>query len=237
MKIALIGHGKMGKLIEVIALSKKHEIVATATSKQDHLQHLIEPADVCIDFSIPSIALKTVETCAKMKKNLVMGTTGWYEHLPFVQKTVTEAGIGFLYAPNFSVGVNLFLKIVQEAAKLVENFPEYDIGMIEKHHNQKKDSPSGTALAIANALLAQITRKNSLVSDRLDRQVEPAELHIATLRCGQIPGSHTVLFDSPADTITLTHEARSRDGFASGAVFAAEWLEGKKGFYTLQDTL
>lgn len=226
----------MGKLVEAIAKAKNHEIVSIATAKTASLEHAIENADVCIDFSHPANVLKSVKACTDQKKNLVMGTTGWYDQLEVIREAVSSSNIGFLYAPNFSIGVNLFMKIVNEAAKLVNQLPQYDIGMAECHHNQKADSPSGTALALAQILVGQIQRKNRIVSDCLDRAIFPEELHISTLRLGNIPGTHSIIFDSPADTLTLTHEARNREGFATGAVFAAEWLYGKQGFYTLQDT-
>jgi 4-hydroxy-tetrahydrodipicolinate reductase len=225
-KIALIGYGKMGRMVEDVAIQKGHTIF----SKQD-----IHLADVCIDFSHPSVVLENIQMVAKAGKNLVVGTTGWYDHINQVQTLVEKTKIGFLYAPNFSIGVHLFLKMVSYAASLINQFDEYDVGVIESHHNKKADSPSGTANAICNVLLQNIDRKKTIVSD--GEQISPSTLQVSSLRCGSIPGTHSVLFDSQADTITLTHQARNREGFARGAVSAAEWLQGKKGFFTLEEMI
>lgn len=233
MKIALIGYGKMGKIVETVALEKGHEIVF----KGKELDSAIDQADVCIDFSHPSCVMEHIKMVSKAKKNLIVGTTGWYDQMEYVKSIVKESQIGFLYAPNFSIGVFLFLKIVEEAATLFHPFDEYDVGAVELHHSKKADSPSGTAKLLVNALLEKMERKQNVEINAVQGQIDPHTLHVASLRCGSIPGTHTVLFDSPADTITLTHQARNREGFARGALFAAEWLEGKKGFYSIDDLL
>lgn len=153
----------------------------------------------------------------------MIGTTGWEEHFDAVQQYVKKYQIGLLYSPNFSMGVQLFFKIVAEAASLIGPFESYDVGLLEEHHKHKLDRPSGTAKRLAEIL-----------TDRLQRK---EELSVASLRCGSIPGTHTVLFDSTVDTITLTHQAHNREGFAAGAVLAAEWLQGKQGFFTMDDML
>ncbi len=233
MKIALIGYGKMGRMVEGAALQKGYEVVF----KGREVAPAIQTADVCIDFSHPNCILENIHAAVKAGVNLVVGTTGWYDRLEHVKAIINESRIGFLYAPNFSLGVHLFIKIVEEAAALLEPFDEYDAAAIELHHSKKADSPSGTAKALANALLSKITRKQSVESDSVQGPIEPHTLHVASLRCGSIPGTHTVIFDSPADTITLTHQARNREGFASGAILAAEWLQGRKGFYSMDDLL
>lgn len=213
LKIGLIGCGKMGALIEKLALEKGHLICAKIHSCQDFKD--LSQADICIDFSHPKAAVENIKKAAELKKNLVMGTTGWYEHLPEAATIVKKSGIGFLYAPNFSIGVHKFLKIVTEASSLLGQ--DYDRAILEEHHKHKQDSPSGTALAIEKA--------------------SGSKIPISSLRCGSIPGTHTLMFDSPIDAITLTHTAKSREGFAKGAIAAAEWLQGKTGFYTLEDML
>lgn len=225
LKIALIGYGKMGKAVEISALKRHHEIV--------------EPrlADCLIDFTAPHAVLENMRKYAPLKKNIVMGTTGWYDKLPEIESIVKEENIGFLYSPNFSIGVNMFLKVVQEAAKLIQDRPQYDIGAVEIHHTEKKDAPSGTAKAIADRLLKTITRKKRVVYDKADRPLSNDELHFSSLRVGFEPGTHSVFFDSSADRITLTHQAKGREGFAEGAVIAAEWLHGKKGIFTMEDLL
>ena len=214
MRIALLGYGKMGRLVEAAARQKGHEILCRAGSGGVDWD-AVQEADLCIDFSHRDRVLEHVKGCVRLGKSLVMGTTGWEEQLDEVRALVHEHQIGMLYAPNFSLGVHLFMRIVERAAKLLNPFPEYDAGAFELHHREKRDAPSGTALAISRLL---------------GREVETA-----SVRVGSIPGTHTVLFDSPFDTITLSHEARSREGFAKGAVEAAEWLYGKKGFYTIND--
>jgi len=222
MKIALLGYGKMGKLIDQLAAQKNHEIVARVDSKNP-LPKGTSHADVWIDFSRPECALQNIHLALKHKKPLVMGTTGWYDQLPQIKELIEKSGIGFLYTSNFSIGANLFYEIVAQAASLFDPHLIYDVAMSELHHNQKLDSPSGTARSIAQCIIDNMPRKK--------------KLDIASVRCGRIPGTHTVYFDSAEDTITLSHEARNREGFANGALAAAEWLQDKKGFYTLHDML
>jgi 4-hydroxy-tetrahydrodipicolinate reductase len=236
MKIALIGYGKMGKMIEAAALLKGHSIVAKVSKDQIENCSALQQAQVWIDFSHPNCVMENIKKGVKLGKDLVIGTTGWYENLDAVKELVADNNIGFLYSPNFSLGVNLFLKIVAEAAKLMNHIEYYDVSLFESHHNKKADSPSGTAKAIADLLINNITHKNKIVCNA-EGQIEPDALHIASLRCGSIPGTHSVIFDSPADSLTLTHQARNREGFASGAVAAAEWLKGKKGFFTIEDMI
>jgi len=220
MKIALIGYGKMGKMIEQMALEKGHRIVCRMTT--DHMDwNEILDADICIDFSEPDAVIDHLEQVAKQGKNLVIGTTGWGDRLDKAKAIIDRYGIGVLYAPNFSVGVHIFLKILERSAELMNHFPEYGVAGMELHHTQKKDAPSGTAL--------EICRRMEERMDRIDR------LDMTAIRLGSIPGTHTVMFDSPFDTISICHEARNRGGFAKGAVQAAEWLFGKKGFYTIDD--
>ena len=220
MRIALMGYGKMGKKVEEIALSRGHQILVRMTS-EDQDWGALQDVDLGIDFSHPEAVLEHVKQAGQYHKNLVIGTTGWEKHQDEVKALTQELGIGVLYAPNFSVGVHLFLKVLESAARLMNHFPEYDVGVMEYHHSQKKDAPSGTALEMCRRLKKEIERLDSIPT--------------SSVRVGSILGKHQVLFDSPFDTITLCHEARSRDGFALGALEAAEWLLGKKGFLTLED--
>lgn len=240
MKIALIGYGKMNKLVEQIALQNSHQIVAIIDPEKGIL-HItkkdLNEADICIDFSTPSCFIENLTALAALNQTIVVGTTGWYNEIDRVKELVERYKIGFLYAPNFSLGVNIFYKIVKEAARMINFFDDYDPSGFEIHHNQKKDSPSGTAKALSEILVNEIDRKKEIFYDKIDRQVLPEELHFASIRGGSNPGQHTIIFDSHADTITLTHQARSREGFAKGAIRAAEWLYGKKGFYTIQDLI
>jgi len=241
MNIAIIGYGKMGKEIEQIALQRGHAVKAIidpaeekATSKEIS-EKILEGIDVCIDFSSPESALQNIQKISSLGKNLVVGTTGWYEDMNKAKKTVEENKTGFIWASNFSIGVNAFYKIVGEAARIFNKIPEYDAFGLELHHKMKKDSPSGTAKSLGEIMLKNMTRKTKLVFDKLDRKLESNELHFASVRGGSIPGTHKIGFDSDADTIELTHTARNRKGFALGAVMAAEWLIEKKGFYSVND--
>lgn len=240
MNIALIGYGKMGRMVEEAAIARGHTIVvkisSTGSVKELGAKSLSQ-ADVCIDFSHPNCILDNIQKVISLGKNLVVGTTGWYEHIDAVKKSVSKSNIGFLYSPNFSIGVHLFLGIVEEAAKLIDSFDEYDVGVFEAHHNQKADSPSGTAKALTDVLLKRMKRKKEIAHDAVQGKISPDVLHVSSVRCGSIPGTHTVFFDSPADTITVSHQARSREGFARGAIIGAEWLQGKKGFYSIEDLI
>jgi 4-hydroxy-tetrahydrodipicolinate reductase len=221
MKIALIGYGKMGRMIETVAQERGHTIVAIVGSDKKIEADTLGSCDVCIDFTTPSSVVDNIQAYVALKKQCVVGTTGWHEKLPEIKQVVESAGIGLLFSPNFSLGVLLFMRLVALAGQLLERFPQYDVAIHEEHHNQKIDRPSGTARALAALLKAELNR----------------EPDISSLRCGSIPGVHTVTFDSPLDTLTLTHTARSRRGAAEGAVTAAEWIQTRKGFFTFEDML
>lgn len=222
MKIALIGYGKMGQMIEKMAIAAGHSVVARITSQSWDLA-AIQSADVCIEFTNPESAIANIKRIAELKKNVIIGTTGWYDKLDIVQSIVQDNKIGLLYGSNFSVGIYLFMKILNQASRLMNSFEEYDIAGIEYHHNKKKDSPSGTAREIASIIEMNV--------DRIDT------LPLTSVRCGSIPGTHTILFDSPCDTISMTHEARNREGFAKGALLAAQWISVKTGVYTFDECM
>lgn len=240
MKIALIGYGKMGHLLEEIAIDKGHRIVAKVNSCNAHKllnAEGLDDAEVCIDFSHPSCVIENIKCIASLGKPLVVGTTGWTDELEAVKEIVLKTNIGFIYAPNFSMGVLLFMRLLTYACDLFNRFNEYDVALFEKHHREKHDTPSGTADVLANLILQHIDRKSSLVCDLLDREIAPSELNITSMRCGYEPGGHTILFDGPSDTIELKHSARNRMGFALGALSAASWIRNKKGFFTLENML
>jgi 4-hydroxy-tetrahydrodipicolinate reductase len=242
MNIGIIGHGKMGHEVESRANAENIGIAAVidpddrdATSKEITAKSM-EHVDVAIDFSTPSSVLTNVERLAALHKNVVVGTTGWYENMDRIKALVKKEKIGLIYSPNFSVGVNLFFQIVKRAAVLVDKFPGYDPYVYEIHHNQKTDAPGGTARVLGNIIIDNVKRKKKMVFERVaDRKIAPEELHVASIRAGYIPGIHVVGFDGAADTIELTHTARSRAGFAEGALMAAKWIHGKKGFYSMED--
>jgi 4-hydroxy-tetrahydrodipicolinate reductase len=238
MKIALLGHGNMGSEIEkLINELGNHQIVAI------NLEHLgdqideekVKTADVVIDFTSPQIVIENIKRVSALGKNMVVGTTGWYKNLDEVEKIVTESGIGLIYAQNFSVGANIFFQVVAHAAKLMSRFGNYDVYGFEVHHTGKKDSPSGTALRIAKEIMGNFPAKSSVQTEKLDRQINPDELHFASIRGGRNPGFHQVVFDSSADSITLSHAVHNRRGFAEGALLAAEFIADKKGLFTIDD--
>lgn len=237
MKIALIGYGKMGKEIERCAIEKQITVSAIFDENKPMTVNDIQNTDICIDFSVPSAVVSNIRLYAEAGKNAVVGTTGWLEHIDEVERIVNDSGIGLIYASNFSMGVNAFFKIIEQAAELMNHFSDYDAFVHELHHNQKVDSPSGTALSIAKIMIEKIDRKKSILPGTPNGKINADQLHITSSRIGSVPGTHTVHFDSPADSIELTHTARNRSGFALGALFAAQWIQGKKGIYTMEDVL
>lgn len=242
VKIAIVGYGKMGQIIEKIALDKGHEVCAIIDPVHEKGQKGISAeslngAEVCIDFTHPDVIIDNIKKIASLKINIVVGTTGWYDQMDQVKKIVEDSGIGLIWSGNFSIGVNAFFKIIENASKVFNKLDDYDPMSIEFHHKNKADSPSGTANMIGKILIDNIDRKEKLVYDKLDRKIEPNELHVASVRGGAIPGIHSVIFDSEADTIELKHTARNREGFASGAVMAAEFVSGKKGMFEIDDLM
>ena len=237
MKISLIGYGKMGRMIEKEALNCGHDIVSKIDPYDPQATHKIinaaslGDADVCIEFTTPETVIENISIVSQLGKNIVIGTTGWYDKIDEISDLATD--IGAVYSPNFSLGVGLFKEIISHAASLIDQYSCYDVAGFELHHNKKADSPSGTAKAIAELLLEKIKSKNKIVYDRVDRSIQPEELHFSSLRSGNTPGTHSVIFDSEADTIKITHQAHNRKGFALGAIKAAEWIIGKKGLYNV----
>ena len=233
MKIALIGYGSMGKAVEKIALERGHEITAVIEAG-DELD--FAGADVAIDFSLGESVFENAKAANKAGVALIIGSTGWYDSIEEVSKLTKN--IPCLWSSNFSIGVNLYFKIVEEASKLVNKFDEYDIWGHEIHHNNKVDSPSGTAKTLSEILLKNIDRKEKVFEEKLDRKREDNEIHFSSVRGGSVNFAHTIALDSAADKILISHEARNRDGYALGAVKAAEWLSKKDlGFYTMKDFL
>jgi len=243
MNIAIVGYGRMGHEIGRIARAKGINVVSIIDSNETNATHKtineasLQGVDVCIDFTTPDSVIDNIQKISKFRKNIVVGTTGWYDKLEEARKIANQSNIGLIYASNFSIGVNVFFKIVENAAKIINNIPDYDIYGYELHHNKKIDSPSGTAKTLAEILIKNIKRKSKLEYGKIDRKIEPDELHFASVRSGSIPGTHTVGFDSSADTIELKHVARNREGFALGAIMAAQWINGKKGFYDINDMM
>lgn len=230
MKIALLGYGKMGKTIERFALSRGHEIVLRKTSGDTY--DGLEQADVAIDFSVPSAAVVNITTCLNAGIPVVSGTTGWLEDYDMMVRLCEEKAGAFLYGSNFSLGVNLFFSLNEYLAKMMRRFPEYKIAMEEIHHTQKLDAPSGTAITLARTIIDNSDYSSWALSAKADD-----ELQINAKRIENVPGTHSVFYTSDVDTIEIKHTAHSRDGFALGAVMAAEWLAGKQGVFSMKDVL
>jgi 4-hydroxy-tetrahydrodipicolinate reductase len=209
--------------------------VAEGATHKEINQESLNDVDVAIEFTAPNVAVENIKKVAALKVNMVVGTTAWYDNLDDVKVLVKNEDIGFIYGSNFSVGVHAYFKILEEAAKLFNNIEEYDVWGHEIHHFRKKDSPSGTAKSISKILLDNIKRKDKAVYDTLHRKREDNELHFSSCRGGPVNFKHTIGFDSEADTITIEHAARNRAGYALGAVQAAEWINGKKGFFVVDD--
>lgn len=232
MKIALIGYGNMGREIEeVLNSGGKHEIVSITSKSKGWDEGGLKNADVVIDFSSPDAALENIEKVLLLGKNMVVGTSGWYEHIDRVDEWVKEAGTGLIYGQNFAIGTNIFFQLVALASKLCAKYGNYDVYGYEIHHSGKKDSPSGTAFKTAQTILDNFPKKKKLQTARLDRKIEGEELHFASIRGGRNPGMHEVVFDSEADSIVLSDQNHSRRGYAEGAVMAAEFIKDKKGLF------
>lgn len=230
MKIALLGYGKMGKVIERIALERGHEIVL----KKDEFNSYdgLSTADVAIDFSVPSAAVSNISAAFNANVPVVSGTTGWLEHYDEMITLCNEKNGGFISSSNFSLGVNIFFGLNEYLAKIMKQFDSYNVSMEEIHHIHKLDAPSGTAISLAQGVI-----ENSNYSNWTLDEAKSNEIRIEAKRIGEVPGTHTVNYDSVIDSIEIKHTAHNREGFALGAVIAAEWLAGKHGIFTMKDVL
>jgi 4-hydroxy-tetrahydrodipicolinate reductase len=271
MNIAIIGYGRMGRMIEAAARERGHRVTAVVDpltaeappgarhypaveeaefrgAGKDAGNGGAENVDVAVEFSRPDTAPGNIMALARRGIAVVSGTTGWYGRMDEVKRAVEAAGTAFLWASNFSLGVNLFYRIAWYAAELADGFPEYDVAACETHHNKKADSPSGTAKTLVEGVLSRMGRKKRAVYHLPDRPPSPDELHCSSLRIGSMPGVHSLIFDSAADTIEITHSARNREGLAAGALTAAQWLVNcpgpgqaagrlRRGIFTMDDVL
>ncbi|RNI27991.1 4-hydroxy-tetrahydrodipicolinate reductase [Rufibacter immobilis] len=236
MRILLIGYGKMGQTIERLALAKGHEIVAALTvNDADRLSsYTADQVDVAIEFTSPDAAVGNMITCFEKKIPVVCGTTGWLQHLPLIKEKCQEHQGSLFYTSNFSVGVNLFFHFNEYVAAKMQQYPEYAVQVKEIHHVHKLDQPSGTALSIADGILKHYPQKHGWINDISQ---EPELLSVVSEREGEVVGTHIVQYTSENDTFELHHIAHSREGFASGAVLAAEWLPGRQGIFGMTDLL
>ena len=233
MKIALIGFGKMGREIDSVAREQGEVIARVFEWDRTVTPEALADVDICIEFSTPDSVVQNIRAAVEARRDIVVGTTGWYQHLLEIKGAVKESGL--LYSSNFSLGMNIFFRIVKQAAILMNRVAEYDPYVHEVHHRQKADSPSGTALSLALILTGSIDRKKEILTKPPDGKINPDMLHVSSTRAGVFAGTHIVGFDSEADLIELQHTAKSRRGFALGALAAARWLRGRKGVYTMDD--
>lgn len=231
MKIALLGYGKMGRVIESLALETGHQIVfkSTRNTSEGHL----ESADVAIEFSTPEAAVHNLKLCFEKQIPVVCGTTAWLDHWDEVTESCTKNKGALVYASNFSVGVQIFFELQRQLSKVMSRHPEYKVSIEERHHTQKKDAPSGTAISLAEITLASSTHKNWVLGPARSDD----ELPIEAIRQPDTPGTHTIYYQSDIDQITIEHKAHSREGFATGALLAAQWVVGKTGIFSMKDVL
>lgn len=234
MQFAIIGYGKMGKAIESIILDKGYPAPIIINNSNDLSLLTQKKVDVAIEFSRPNAVIDNLQFCIENQINVVSGTTGWLDKFESIAQKAQNANIGFLYASNFSIGVNIFFEINRKLASLMNNHPNYKASMKEIHHTQKLDSPSGTAISLANDI---IFNNHQYTKWEEAENVDSHTIKIDSVRQGSVPGTHIIYYQSEIDTITIAHEAHNRIGFASGAVLAAEWLAGKSGLYSMKDVL
>jgi len=230
MKIALLGYGKMGKVIERIALERGHEIVLK--KDQNNTFEGLSIADVAIDFSVPDSAVANISECLNNGIPVISGTTGWLADYPKMVQLCEEKNGSFIYGSNFSLGVNVFFELNEYLAKMMTNLKQYNVSMEEIHHTQKLDAPSGTAITLAEGVIKHTDYANWTLETPISN-----EIHIEAKRIENVPGTHSIFYDSEVDQIEIKHTAHSREGFALGAVVAAEWLFGKKGVFNMKDVL
>lgn len=234
MKVAIIGYGKMGHEVEAILQQSGHEVALRSDEKSPFKAADLKGCDVAIEFTQPGSAVDNIFKCFDANCPVVVGTTGWYTRLPEVRNECISRNQTLLYASNFSIGVNVLFHLNRELAKIMDRFPEYKPDILEIHHAAKLDKPSGTAITLAEGIIENLSQKKSWVNDVADNE---ESLEIISKREGEVPGTHIINYNSAVDKITLSHEAKSRRGFALGAVKAAEWLIGKKGCYSIHDFL
>jgi len=236
LRIALIGYGKMGKAIEEIAISRGHEVVyrINRSNQQEFTHENLETVDVAIEFTGPESAFTNIKSCMEWNVPVVSGSTGWTKKLEEIKAYCRKKNGSFLYASNFSIGVNIFFELNQALAKLMSGRKEYEVSMEETHHTAKKDAPSGTAITLAEQIIQNLEGKNNWVNHASG---SPELVPIISKRIDPAPGTHKILYSSPVDDIEIIHTAHNRTGFASGAVMAAEYISGKKGIFSMNDVL
>jgi len=241
MKFAMIGYGRMGREIKCLGEEKGHQVPVTVDPHAPEATHkslsaqILSGLDGVIEFALPQGTLTNLKTALEAKVPMVIGTTGWDDQLEKARKMTLEAGGCVVYGSNYSIGAHIFFQLVEEGARLINAVDDYDIMLVEHHHKNKVDSPSGTALTTAGRILKALERKTRLETSAIQGAIAPEALHVASVRGGSIPGIHHVSMDSPMDTVEIIHTARSRQGFALGSLLALSWAQGKKGFFPVED--
>lgn len=235
MKIAIIGYGKMGKEIETIAIERNHEVILKIDNNNlsDFNKENLKNVDIAIDFSTPESAYNNILKCLSAGVSVVSGTTGWLKNYDNAVSECKKQNLAFFYASNFSLGVNIFFEVNKYLAKIMNKYSDYDITIEEAHHIHKIDAPSGTAITLANDIINNVERKNSWTKSSPNKK----EIQISSIREGNIPGTHTIIYDSNVDKLEIKHEAKNRKGFALGAIVAAEFIQNKKGIFGMKDLL
>lgn len=236
-RIAIVGYGAMGRTVERLAPQSGVYVGAICDVDNPFSAMTAATVDVAIDFTLPHVVPDVVRVACDSGTNLVIGTTGWYDKLDDVRRMAAEAGIGIVYGTNFSVGVQMFFRLLRLAAQLADTRPEYDAMLHEWHHARKNDSPSGTALTAASIVMQELARKTSINSETVHDRIDPSALHVTSTRGGEVVGKHVLTLDSVFDRIEVIHDAKNRDGFALGALQAARWLHGKTGVHDFADII
>jgi 4-hydroxy-tetrahydrodipicolinate reductase len=236
MKIAILGYGKMGEQVEKAALERKHKIIAYIDNEEDWSKQAdkLQQADIAIDFSTPKVVVENIYKCFAINLPIVVGTTGWHQHLKEVKAKCLQKNQSLIYAANFSLGVNLFFALNKALAKIMNGYDDFDVSIEEIHHTEKKDAPSGTAIVLANDIIKYLSKKETWINEMNDNT---SELSIKSERISNNIGTHTITYSSPFDVIEITHKSLDRKNFAKGAVLSTEWLIGKKGFFNISDML
>lgn len=237
MSIAIVGYGRMGQEIESTANEQGVNINAIFDVKNPLSNITDYSFSTAIEFTSPDAVIENIKLLAEHGRNIVTGTTGWYDKMDEVKKIVKHNNIGFVWGANFSVGVNLFFKMIQNTSAIFNAFEDFDVMVHEMHHKNKLDSPSGTALKIAYEIIDNLKRKENIISDKIEGKIPENALHVSSTRGGEIFGKHSVFFDSSSDEIVLSHSAKNRKGFAKGAVLASQWIYNRKGFYEFSDVI
>jgi 4-hydroxy-tetrahydrodipicolinate reductase len=236
-RIAIIGHGAMGREVERLAEPLGMSVSMICDVDRPFSGVTYADFDVVIDFSWPNAVIDNVRAAARLHRPIVIGTTGWYDHMDEVRTIVTDAGIGCVWGSNFNIGTHLFLRLVQRAAELIDRHPGFDVSVHETHHRRKRDSPSGTAITTAQTILAALARKSHMATETQHGAIDPAALHVTSSRVGEVIGRHQVTIDSAFESIEIIHSAKNRRGFAQGALLAASWVQHRTGWFDVTEII